>query len=89
MIRASARDISQSSFDDEDRGHFGFLIQSRPRRCDAIRPAPSPGPAGPGAATLVKQMNAVMPTAMAPKTAKIVGQVGDGIAIWAISCVAL
>ncbi len=32
---------------------------------------------------------AVAPTAIAPMTAKIVCHVGEGIAIWAIPCVAL
>jgi hypothetical protein len=37
----------------------------------------------------VKRTNAVTLTAIAPMTAKMVCQVGDGIAIWAIPCVAL
>jgi hypothetical protein len=37
----------------------------------------------------VKRTNAVTLTAIAPMMAKIVCQVGEGIAIWAIPCVAL
>lgn len=56
------------------------------RRC---QPRAKPCPAGPGAAIPVKRTNAVMLTAIAPMTAKIDCQVGEGIAIWAIPCVAL
>ena len=37
----------------------------------------------------VKRKNAVTLTAMAPIIEKIICQVGDGIAIWAIPCVAV
>ena len=42
-----------------------------------------------GPAIPVKRTNAVTLTAMAPTTEKIICQVADGIAIWAIPCVAL
>lgn len=56
------------------------------RRC---QPRAKPCPDGPGAAIPVKRTNAVMLTAIAPMTAKIDCQVGEGIAIWAIPYVAL
>lgn len=56
------------------------------RRCQ-LRAKPCP--AGAGAAIPVKRTNAVMLTAIAPMTAKIDCQVGEGIAIWAIPYVAL
>ena len=44
---------------------------------------------GPGGVMPAKRLNAVALTAMAPITEKTVCQAGDGIAIWAIPCVAL
>ncbi len=44
---------------------------------------------GSGGVMPVKRTNAVTLTAMAPITEKTVCHVGDGIAIWAIPCVAL
>lgn len=38
-----------------------------------------PCPAGPGGAIMVRRMRAVMPTAMAPATAKTTCQVADGM----------
>ncbi|WP_208758082.1 hypothetical protein [Bradyrhizobium zhanjiangense] len=46
-------------------------------------------PVGPGAAIPVKRMNALMLTAIAPATANIVCQIGEGTAIRAIPYVAL
>ena len=70
------------------RAHTESLIQPAlsTRGC---QPRAKPCPAGPGAAIPVKRTNAVTLTAIAPTTAKMVCQIGEGIAICAIPCVAL
>lgn len=60
---------SRSNFDDEDREHCGYLVQSRPSTRRLQRALPCP--AGPGAAIPLKRTNAVMLTATAPTTANI------------------
>jgi hypothetical protein len=56
---------------------------------DGAQPRAIPRWVGPGGVMPVNRTNAVTLTAMAPITEKTVCQVGDGIAISAIPCVAL
>lgn len=59
------------------------------KAAESVYPRAMPCPDGPGEAMPVKRKNAVTLTATAPITEKIICQVGDGAAIWAIPCVAL
>lgn len=73
------------------RGRRSREIPDRAPAPSTLRcqPRAKPCPAGPGAVIPVKRTNAVTLTAIAPMTAKMVCQVGEGMAICAIPCVAL
>lgn len=67
-------------------GQYGLALALAPQRG---QPRTMPCPVGPGAVMPVNRMNAVMLMAIAPITEKIICQVADGIAIWAMPSVAL
>ena len=66
-----------------------LILPLRSPAADLVQPRAIPRWVGPGGVMPVKRTNAVTLTAIAPITEKTVCQVGDGIAIWAIPCVAL